>query len=175
MRLQIARMVKPRLLVSAATLLLAAAVDACRCGAGPSNTSERPTPTSSLGFSPILAEGPAVWVIDGQDFEIRATYFLILKGRLQFTVEYNCEDECAPVGDDWSDATALAIACPLMRHVVAHRLYERGEVRALGGRRLATELIGVALMHRFAGVERSFRVSRTVAEISAACARQPNP
>lgn len=152
----------------AAALGVLIAGGACRCTDRVSFEPQRPTRspvTSSPGFNPILLKGPEVWTIDGRNVHIRATYFLVVKGRLQFTVDYLCEEECHRVPLECADARIRSVAYSVMNHVLANRIHERGQVQELAGKRLDVEVIGVAITQQLEGRERGCRVSGTLDEI----------
>ena len=80
----------------ALALLIFVSVPACRCEAQPSGgrAAGGAPVTSSQGFGVMALKGPEVWTIDGKPFQIRATYFVVVEGRLQFTIDYLCGDRC---------------------------------------------------------------------------------
>jgi len=84
-----------RSLVPAVVAFLAI-LPACRCDvrSGGDGVSAGAPVTSSPGAGAMAVTGPEVWTIDGKPFQIRATYFLVLNGRLQFTVDYLCAERC---------------------------------------------------------------------------------
>ena len=155
---------------TAAVLALLAFLPACLCGVrtGSGSLSVGAPVTSSPGSGAMAALGPEVWTIEGRPFQIRASYFLVLNGRLQYTADYLCSDHC-PELDGLSDDQAFAIAYPVMKHAVTHGLHERIKVQEIEGEPLKTELIGVAITQQTSGGrERGFRVARTLDQLRAA-------
>lgn len=147
----------------AALALLAA--PSCRCDTRDSNSrvSAGPPVTSSQGFGVMAANGPEVWTIDGKPFQIRGTYFVVVGGRLQFTVDYLCADRCPELAGLSEDA-AFAVAFPVMKYAVDNGLYSRTTVRS-GTEPMKTELIGVAITQQVDGRERGYRVARTLEQV----------
>jgi hypothetical protein len=116
----------------------------------------------------MAVTGPEVWTIDGKPFQIRATYFLVLNGRLQFTVDYLCAERC-PEFAGLSDDKAFAVAYPVMKYAVTHGLHERTKVQEVGAGPLKTELIGVAITRQTGSVrEMGYRVARTLDQVRTA-------
>jgi hypothetical protein len=116
----------------------------------------------------MAIRGPEVWTIDGKPFQIRATYFMVVNGHLQFTVEYMCAERC-PEFVGMSDDKAFAVAYPIMKHVVTQDLAARTKVQEIGGESLKTELIGVAITRQADdGKEKGYRVARTLEQVRAA-------
>ncbi len=123
--------------------------------------------TSSTGFGVMAVAGPEVWMIDGKPFQIRATYFVTVNGRLQFTADYVCAERC-PDFAGMTDEMAFAVAYPIMKHAVTNGLYARTKVQT-GGKPINPELIGVAITQQAdAGRERGYRVARTMEQVRAA-------
>ncbi|HEY6783566.1 MAG TPA: hypothetical protein VI159_01370 [Gemmatimonadales bacterium] len=115
----------------------------------------------------MAANGPETWTIDGKPFQIRATYFMVVGGRLQFTIDYLCADRC-PEFAGLSDEGAFAAALPVMRYAVEHSLHSRTEVRRSGSELMKPELIGVAITQQVDGRDRGYRVARTLEQVRAA-------
>ena len=154
---------------SALAVLALVTVPACRCDAQTSGgrASLGAPATSSQGFGVMAAKGPEVWTIDGKSFQIRATYFVVVQGRLQFTVDYLCGDRC-PEFTGLSDEVAFATAFPVMKYAVENNLPSRTEVRS-GSDPMKPELIGVAITQQVGGGrEKGYRVARTIDQVRAA-------
>jgi len=111
----------------------------------------------------MAAKGPEIWTIDGKPFEIRANYFVVVGGRLQFTVDYLCADRC-PEFAGLSEDAAFAVAFPVMKYAVDNGLYSRTTVRS-GTEPMKTELIGVAITQQVNGREGGYRVARTLEQV----------
>src|SRR5512133_1453684 len=162
---------------SALAVLAFVTVPACRCDAqvaGGRAPGGAPA-TSSQGFGVMAAKGPEVWTIDGKPFQIRATYFVVVQGRLQFTVDYLCGDRC-PEFAGLTDEAAFATAFPVMKYVVENNLPSRTEVRS-GSEPMKPELIGVAITQQAnLGRGKGYRVARTIDQVrSAMQAGGPGP
>ncbi len=108
--------------------------------------------------------GVATWNIDGQDYAIQDTYFLVLPEGLQFTIETE-----APPGLDptrITDQQAYDVAFPLMKYAYEKRLYERSTISRVGFGQQDVERIGVALFVRgMTGSAKGYRVERSLADI----------
>lgn len=150
------------------TLLCLLATSACRCQVQGANADAPPgaPATSSSGFGVMALKGPEVWTIDGTPFQVRATYFVVVGERLQFTVDYLCADRC-PEFAGLSEEAAFAAAFPIMKYAVENGLYLRTQVRS-GTEPMKPELIGVALTQQVDGRERGYRVARTLEQVRAA-------
>lgn len=158
-----------RSLLALTVMALLAILPACPCDVRRSSDRPSVTPpvTSSTGFGVMAMGGPEVWNIDGRSFHIRATYFVIVNGRLQFTADYICGKRCPNVVG-MSDDQAFAVAYPIMKHAVTTSVYTRTKVQ-VGGKSLNTELIGVAITRQTeSGKESGYRVARTVEQVRAA-------
>lgn len=153
---------------SLAVLSFVTVLFGCACDVRRSSDSVGAPVTSNNPFGAMAVGGPEVWMIDGKPFQIRATYLIVVNGRLQFTVDYLCAEGC-PEFVGMSDEKAFSVAYPIMKHVVTHGLYARTTVQKFGGEPLKTELIGVAITQQTGGgKERGYRVARTVEQIRAA-------
>jgi hypothetical protein len=149
---------------------LLAVLPACRCNVRRSSDgiSVGGPATSSGGFGVMAAGGPEVWTVDGKPFQIRATYFVVVNGRLQFTADYMCAQRC-PEFVGMTEEKAFAVAYPVMKHAVTHDLFERARIQKVGSEPLKTELIGVAITQQAGdGKENGYRVSRTLDQVRAA-------
>lgn len=116
----------------------------------------------------MAPSGPATWMVDGQSIEIHSTYYLVIDGEGQYVAEW-----LVPEGTEipTDDATAEALAMPLMLHIVREGHHRRHRITKLGAGPVETEWIGVALMRRDGLRTRGYRARRRLSELEAALHR----
>jgi hypothetical protein len=130
---------------------------------GPSGCQARvggPGTNASVGFNPMGASGPEQWVVNGVASSVAATYYLALgPGQLQFTIEV----PVAEIPD--TEAAALAVAWPYIRHAFEQKLYQRTSIKNVGEGSVQPSRIGVALFHKEGANTRGMRVALSMDEI----------
>lgn len=119
-------------------------------------------PQGADGFSPIGAMGRESWTVEGTQYDIQSTYFLVSEAGATFVVEWVVPEHLAmPTGR----SEAARMAEPLMVHAVTTGRYRRSVVRTPDGV-VPVQWIGVVLL-RSTGVERfGFRVRRSIDEFA---------
>jgi hypothetical protein len=116
--------------------------------------------TATGGRIALGQSGSETWVIDGIEYKINSTYFLIFNDRCQYTIEYEY-----PSATSIHDKTeALKVAFPIMAHAYTNRLYDRF-VGKTGDKEIKPSRIGVALFKREGIKSSGYRVALTLSEI----------
>jgi len=140
----------------AAGVLVLSTLLACRCESSPG---------AGGGAAPMARGGATTWNIDGKDYAVQDTYFLVLPEGLQFTIEYEVPPGIDPT--QLTDEQAYEVAFPLMKHAYDERLYQRTAVNRVGSGKQDVRRIGVALFVRgMAGSSRGHRVVRSLEDIA---------
>jgi hypothetical protein len=131
----------------------------CRCTGGRSGAGASAGP-----WLPMAKTGPESWTVDGTEYRVTATYYLVLPDGLQYTIDYE-----APPGLDlehMDDARAFAAVAPLVQHAASANLYSRQVIRDLtSGAAVPVKKIGVSI-YRQSGIRtRAFRVARSLDQL----------
>jgi len=118
----------------------------------------------------MAVNGPEKWVVNGVSSPVAATYYLALgPGQLQYTIEVPMAD----VPD--TEAAALPVAWPYIRHAFEQKLYQRASIKKIGADVLQPSRIGVALFHGEAANARGIRVGLSLEEIRRRIADDGSP
>ena len=113
------------------------------------------------GFLPIAASGPESWMVDGNQRQITATYYLDLPDGFQFTIEIPVDD--VPM----VYSAALERAWPVIRYVFAQDIYLRTSIAGSRGVPREVTRIGVVLFRQDGARAKGMRTGMSLSEIRA--------
>lgn len=129
-----------------------------------------------MGVAPMAPTGPSTWTLLERPYSIVSTYYVALASgggerELMYVAEVTGFDESETANLD--EASAQALAWPVMRYITRERSYERMQVSRNGAVPMQVTWIGIAIA-RPSGVGQvaCYRTRLRLAELEARVAEQ---
>lgn len=150
-------MVKSRL--GASLIVLALGTLGCVCGAPNGGDG----PRAAEGHLPMAVAGPTEWMVDGQQYSIHSTYYVVIDGEGQYVAEWVLPEDLEIPSEE---SAARVLARPLMEYIVREGHHRRSRISRVGAEDVDVEWIGVALMRRGVGRSSGYRTRERVSALT---------